>query len=50
MKAKSIDSTKLVTIKSPTQQTKQNAVPTLANTKTKDTAVKQKQSKSKNKK
>ena len=29
MKAKSIDSTKLVTIKSPTQQTKQNAVPTL---------------------
>ena len=30
MKAKTIDSTKLVTIKSPTQQTKQNAVPTLA--------------------
>ena len=36
MKAKSIDSTKLVTAKSPTQQTKQNAVPTNSNTKTKD--------------
>ena len=30
MKAKSINSTKLVTTKSPAQQTKQNAVPTLA--------------------
>ena len=30
MKAKTIDSAKLATIKSPTQQTKQNAVPTLA--------------------